>query len=236
MKHRFLIILLAILCLNFIAVGQKDDKSEKTVQKDSASFLPVKPWIDVVTTNLTPDQWKWNKSKTTRFSIRGDFDGDGFEENLYESYDKLFSDNQELTPLKLDGDLGVYFLINEGDLDGDGGDEISFMTVYRDYSNINFFRIYSYTGNSWNEIFSCKVHEYDCPNYSPTREEEMFVHVWKKKNKFDPNKVVLKQHDGVVDMIALHPCGRYAIEQIKIVRKKAAKRLWGTIIEPRHDL
>ena len=148
----------------------------------------------------------------------------------------LVSDNDELTPLKLDGDLGVYFLTNEGDLDGDGSDEIGFMTVYRDYSNINYFRIYSYTGNSWKEIFSTKVHEWDCPNFIPTRPEHQFVHVWKQKNNADKNKIVLKQHDGVVDMISLHPNGRYAIEQIKIVNKRAAKRTWGTIIQPRSDL
>ncbi|HIW87723.1 MAG TPA: hypothetical protein IAC47_05555, partial [Candidatus Onthomorpha intestinigallinarum] len=94
--------------------------------------LELKPWTDVVVDDRDPSQWKWNKNNSSRFSIRGDFDGDGFEENLYETATGFFSDNEELTPLKLDGDLGVYFLANEGDLDGDGGDEISFMTVYRD--------------------------------------------------------------------------------------------------------
>ena len=93
----------------------------------------LKPWTDVIIDQRDPSQWKWNKTDASRFSIRGDFDGDGFSENLYESATTLFSDNDELTPLRLDGDLGVYFLINEGDLDGDGGDEISFMTVNRDF-------------------------------------------------------------------------------------------------------
>ena len=99
----------------------------------------LKPWTDVIIDQRDPSQWKWNKTDASRFSIRGDFDGDGFSENLYESATTLFSDNDELTPLRLDGDLGVYFLINEGDLDGDGGDEISFMTVNRDFSTIFAF-------------------------------------------------------------------------------------------------
>ena len=203
---------------------------------ENANVSELKPWRDVIMTNLTPSEWRWNKNNSTRFTIRGDFDGDGFEENLYETATQIFSDNDELTPLQLDGDLGVYFLVNEGDLDGDGGDEISLMTVYRDYTNINYFRIFSYTGNKWKEIFCTKVHEWDCPNYNPTKPEEMFVHTWKKNNKFDKNRVVLKHSDGVVDMISLHPNGRYAIEKIKIVNKRAAKREWGTIIEPRTDL
>ena len=109
----------------------------------------LKPWTDVIIDQRDPSQWKWNKTDASRFSIRGDFDGDGFSENLYESATTLFSDNDELTPLRLDGDLGVYFLINEGDLDGDGGDEISFMTVNRDFSNLNYFRIWTYKDTKW---------------------------------------------------------------------------------------
>jgi hypothetical protein len=195
----------------------------------------LKPWTDVIVDSRDPSKWTWNKNENTRFFIKGDFDGDGFEENLYESATKLFSDNKELTDLVLDGDLGVYFLVNEGDLDGDGGDEISFMSVNRDYSNLNVFRVWSYTGNRWRELFQVPVHEWDCPNYKPTKQEEMFTYQWKKKNNYNMNKIVLKLHDGVIDVIAIHPCGRYAVEQIKIVNKNATKREWGTIIQPRED-
>src|SRR5574344_2359383 len=89
----------------------------------------LKPWTDVIQTTLDPSSWKWNKNESSRFAIRGDWDGDGFDEWLYESATKLFSDNKEITPLDLEGDLGVYFLINEGGLDGDGGGEVSLMRV-----------------------------------------------------------------------------------------------------------
>lgn len=226
MNNRILTILIFTFMFSFLLKAQQE---EDTIQK-------IKPWTEVITNNLAPSEWKWSKTNATRFSIRGDFDGDGFEETLYESATKIFSDNDEITPLELDTDLGVYFLVNEGDLDGDGGDEISLMSVYRDYSNVNYFRIFSYTGNSWREIFNCKVHEYDCPNYKPTKPEEMFCYTYKKKNNYNMNKVVLKHHDGVIDVIATHPNGRYAIEHIKIVNKRAVKREWGTIIEPRTDL
>jgi hypothetical protein len=220
-RNIFLIILIMVATINVV-------KAQEEVN--------IKPWTDVIIDNREPKDWKWNKTSATRFSIRGDFDGDGFEENLYETDTAIVSDNKELTPLHLDGDLGVYFLINEGDLDGDGGDEISLMTVYRDYSNVNFFRVFSYTGNSWTELFNVKAHEYDCPNYRPTKPEEMFTYTWKRKNHYDMNKVILKKEDGVVDVIGTHPCGRYAVEHIKIVNKRSAKREWGEIIEPRTDL
>ncbi len=200
-----------------------------------AQIEELKPWTDVIVDDRDPSKWKWDKTEGTRFSIRGDFDGDGFSENLYEAATTLFSDNDELTPLKLDTDLGVYFLINEGDLDGDGGDEISFMSVYRDFSNLNYFRIWTYKDTKWKELFCVYVHEYDCPNYQAQRPEELFTHQWKRKNNYNMNKVVLKVHDGVVDVIGFHPCERYAIEHIKLVGKTATKREWGVIIQPRDE-
>jgi hypothetical protein len=45
----------------------------------------------------------------------------------------------------------------------------------------------------------------------------------------------LKKHDGIIDVIGIHPNGRYAIEEIKILDKSASKRKWGMIIQPRDD-
>ncbi|MBO5843234.1 MAG: hypothetical protein J6Q96_00005, partial [Bacteroidales bacterium] len=83
------------LILAFLSLGHIDDFA----QTDE-----VKPWTDVVIDNRDPSLWTWNKNNSSRFSIRGDFDGDGFSENLYETATTIFSDNDELTPLKLDGD------------------------------------------------------------------------------------------------------------------------------------
>ncbi|MBP1629624.1 MAG: hypothetical protein H6Q15_517 [Bacteroidetes bacterium] len=227
MKKSFLltIVLLVSICLSnntlFAQEGENDEK--------------IKPWTDVVKNTSDPASWRWNKNENSRFTIRGDWDGDGFDEMLYEGATKLFSDNNELTPLNLPGDLGVFFLVNEGDLDGDGGDEISFMSVNRDYSNFNVYRIWSYTGNRWQEIFQVRVHIWDCPNYQPKNFQESFTHEWKKKNNFSLNKIILKKHDGIVDVIGIHPNGRYAIEEIKIINKGSTKRKWGKVIQPRED-
>lgn len=209
--------------------------SSKALIAQEEEKIKIKPWTDVVKTDLDPASWRWNKNENTRFAIRGDWDGDGFEEMLYESATKLFSDNDEITPLQLSGDLGVFFLINEGDLDGDGGDEISFMSVNRDYSNFNVFRVWSYSGNRWKELFQVRVHIWDCPNYQPKTFQESFTHEWKKKNNFSRSSIVLKKHDGIIDVIGIHPNGRYAIEEIKIINKIPVKRNWGKIIQPKED-
>lgn len=231
MKRLFLFAFVLTITICFgskTVMAQENDENEKTEEK-------IKPWTDVVTNTSDPASWKWKKNETSRFAIRGDWDGDGFDEMLYEGDTKLFSDNKDITPLQLTGDLGVFFLINEGDLDGDGGDEISFMTVNRDFTNLNVIRVWSYTGNRWQEIFQVDAHLWDCPNYNPKTPEESFTHEWKRKNQYSNNKVVLKKHDGIIDVIGINPEGRYAIEEIKILNKDSTKRKWGKIIQPRED-
>ena len=46
---------------------------------------------------------------------------------------------------------------------------------------------------------------------------------------------MLKKHDGILDVIAINPDGRYAIEEIKILNKDSTKRKWGKVIQPRED-
>lgn len=226
------IILIAFALIMLIGaktlVAQDDNENIQSEEK-------IKPWTDVVKNTSDPASWTWNKNVNIRNAIRGDWDGDGFDEMLYESATKLFSDNDDITPLNLPGDLGVFFLINEGDLDGDGGDEISFMSVNRDWSNLNVMRIWSYNGYRWKEILQTEVHIWDCPNYRPETPEESFTQQWKRKNNYSLSKVVLKLHDGIIDVIGINPNGRYAIEEIKILDKSASKRKWGMIIQPRDD-
>lgn len=237
MKKIFLFTFALIISICFVAnplIAQNENEDINSQEKKDGEEK-IKPWTDVVKTSADPASWTWNKNENSRFVIRGDWDGDGFDEMLYEGATKLFSDNNDITPLNLNGDLGVFFLINEGDLDGDGGDEISFMSVNRDYSNLNVIRVWSYTGNRWKEIFQTEVHIWDCPNYRPKNPEERFTHEWKRKNNYSLNNVVLKKHDGIIDVIGIHPNGRYAIEEIKILDKDSTKRKWGMIIQPRED-
>lgn len=50
---------------------------------------------------LLTQHHEWNKNENTRFAIRGDWDGDGFDEMLQKILTKLFSDNDDITPLNL---------------------------------------------------------------------------------------------------------------------------------------
>lgn len=50
--------------------------------------------------------------------------------------------------------LGLYYIKNEGDLDGDGGDEISIVMYWLQYSTTTYCSIYSYKSSKWVELYS----------------------------------------------------------------------------------
>ncbi len=77
----------------------------------------------------------------------------------------LCSDNR-IDTLSIDatGQLfGLSYLKNEGDLDGDGGDELSYVVDFADWSNINTCHIMSYKKNKWVDIYSFGIWDWQLP-------------------------------------------------------------------------
>lgn len=74
--------------------------------------------------------------------------------------------------------------------------------------------------------FPDRVHIWDCQTIVKTPEES-FTHInGKRKNNYSLSKVVLKKHDGIIDVISVNPNEGYAVEG-KILDKSASKRKWG---------
>ncbi|MBL7950968.1 MAG: hypothetical protein JNM62_04555 [Flavobacteriales bacterium] len=51
------------------------------------------------------------------------------------------------------GTFGLALLMNEGDLDGDGRDEIGYVLDHADWSNTNTYIVMSFDGYEWTELF-----------------------------------------------------------------------------------
>lgn len=122
-------------------------------------------------------------------SIEGDFDGDGHKEKMVsfvsdstgkavnrlpygedwaETLDyvfgngintKLYIEGKKSDTIKLGTSMGVYCLINLGDINNDKKDEIVFVIDNPDYSSVNTGRIYSLCNGKWSEIKTFGVHE-----------------------------------------------------------------------------
>ena len=59
--------------------------------------------------------------------------------------------------------FGLSYLKNEGDLDGDGGDEISFVIDWADWSNLNTWHIMTYKKGKWKELYSFGIWDWQLP-------------------------------------------------------------------------
>ncbi|MGV3461270.1 MAG: hypothetical protein ACO1N9_12535 [Flavobacterium sp.] len=69
--------------------------------------------------------------------------------NMIKGIDELIFDNA----------MGLYCLINVGDLNGDKRDEIALVPDRLDYSRHNYCAIYSLCDSGWKQLFEFSVHE-----------------------------------------------------------------------------
>ena len=130
-----------------------------------------------------------------RFSLAGDFKGDGRTETFTEHYYSL-RDQKEINKfytcvtdvwdlvdsatkkendsyylcsdpsmdtLRIGGFIGSLFAKNEGDLDGDGGDEIGYVPSFAQQSSMNHYHIISYKHGRWVELYSFGIREWQLP-------------------------------------------------------------------------
>lgn len=102
------------------------------------------------------------KTEIKRPHVKDDYsdleDGSFFERvRDLEPISFMTSNNNQIDTLRLSdsvAQLGLYFIKNEGDLDGDGGDEISVVMNWLQYSTTTYCSIYSYKSGKWVELYS----------------------------------------------------------------------------------
>ncbi len=75
----------------------------------------------------------------------------------------FLSSNPDLDTLHAGGVFGPLFIKNEGDLDGDGGDEIGFVPSLPQLSSVNHYHILSLKHKKWIELYSFEIREWELP-------------------------------------------------------------------------
>jgi hypothetical protein len=60
--------------------------------------------------------------------------------------------------------FGIAWIRNEGDLLGNGKDEISYVVDWADESSLNTCHIMTYTKDGWKELYGFMVHDWEIPD------------------------------------------------------------------------
>lgn len=88
-----------------------------------------------------------------------------------EPYTFLLSDNARIDTFHISNthqQLGLSYLKNEGDLNGDGTDEISYVVNHADWSSLNTWHIATYNDNQWQILYSFTIWDWQLPDLPGT--------------------------------------------------------------------
>jgi hypothetical protein len=88
-----------------------------------------------------------------------------------EPYSFVISDNKSIDTLSIASTgqlLGLAFLKNEGDLNGDGTDEVSYVVNWASWSNLNTWHIVTYKNKKWKELYSFPIWNWQLPDLPET--------------------------------------------------------------------
>ncbi len=108
------------------------------------------------------------KETNKRYSLIGDNAQLIALQDKKEPYSYLLSNNNKIDTFRLgergNGQLlGLSLLRNEGDLNGDGRDEVSYIRQYADWSSLNSLHIITYAKQGWKELYATICYDSDAP-------------------------------------------------------------------------
>ncbi len=88
-----------------------------------------------------------------------------------EPYSFVISDNESIDTLRISSRgqlLGLSYLKNEGDLNGDGTEEVSYVVNWADWSTINTCHLVTYKNKKWVELYSFPIWDWQLPDLPET--------------------------------------------------------------------
>jgi hypothetical protein len=162
-------------------LNHKND-SETTLQSNLKNIKPVFGYRFVISGDFDGDGKKENLIEHF-YSASDNKETNKFYDSLSD-YDQLvaltikkkpysfvISDNTSIDTLHIafGGQLlGLSYLKNEGDLNGDGTDEVSYVVSWADWSNLNTWHIMSYKNNKWIQVYSFPIWDWQLPDLPET--------------------------------------------------------------------
>ena len=86
-------------------------------------------------------------------------------------YSFVTSDNKSIDTLHISSNgqlLGLSYFKNEGDLNGDGTDEVSYVVNWADWSNLNTWHLMTFKNRKWQELYSFPIWDWQLPDLPET--------------------------------------------------------------------
>jgi hypothetical protein len=108
--------------------------------------------------------------ETNKFYENGNYDTLVKLTNQKKPYCFISCDNKEIKNLEIatKQQLGIAYMKNEGDLDGDGADEISYVVDWADWSSVNFCNVMTYKNNKWKLLYTFEIRDWQVPDLPQT--------------------------------------------------------------------
>ena len=99
--------------------------------------------------------------------------------------------------------IGPYFVKNEGDLNGDGADEVSYVPMYTGLSNLTSYNIMTLKHKKWKMLYGFTINRDDVPGYG--EDASKFKPLVRKLNN---NRIKLSEYDpndyGIITVSYTH--------------------------------
>jgi hypothetical protein len=114
------------------------------------------------------------------------------------AYCYLSAGNHEFDSLVISSQpqlLGLLYIKNEGDLDDDGGEEISYVINWADNSNTNECILMSYKNNQWIELYRFDIFETMVPELPGSNIESSPLGSQLVSNTKENNKILKQQQE-----------------------------------------
>jgi hypothetical protein len=123
-------------------------------------------------------------------------------------YSFLISENKIIDSLHIASTeqlLGLSFLKNEGDLNEDGTDEISYVIDWADWSNLNTFHLATYKNKKWIELYTFPIWDWQIPNHdgfhNNSESANKDITLNSSTNKIIVDKKKIKSFEGLIKKI-----------------------------------
>jgi hypothetical protein len=113
---------------------------------------------------------KLDHKETNKFYENGDYDTLIALTAKKKPYCFLSCSDKSIGNLNIDGErqVGLAYLKNEGDLNGDGTDEVSYVVDWTDLSNLNWWEIMTYKDGKWKKLYTFNIWDWQLPDLPET--------------------------------------------------------------------